>query len=583
MALPSGYTPLEYIESTGSQYVDTKLVINKTDSYEYILDSLLTNGTFGGANGYLQFEGSISGGKRVTIRVSYDGSTHVTTVYVDGVISSTTDWTSSYSGENVKIGILRMGNAGDVWYASDPQIGKVYSCKIKKNGILVRDLVPCTTPSGEVGLYDDVNGVFYGDAAGVGFVAGPVAIYTELAYIESNGTQHIDLKYKPSSNTRVVMECENLSHIQAPFFGARTTSNSYSFFLWDIGATSFRSDYSSGVNSQVTGYISSIVGKLSIDKNKNICTVNSVTVTNTEHSFSCAHSMFLFTGNTAGAPYTNKLSMRVSVFKVYENGISVRDCIPVQRQDGIVGLLDKVNNVFYPDATGGNFIAGPVAVQPESPETLEIIGTTQNAVVLAWPAVPVDQMYRLYRDGVVVYEGTALHYTDAGLAAGSVHTYSIHGVGGTSETVGVTAEATTTEGIVLITDRTAADVSAGRQKGYYNALDLIRVGEAMAYLEERFAAVGISVTVSPKLDWQISDIPTHAQALHYLTDIGVLRGKLTEFRETVSQPGSLTALSWGSANDIEIILLDAEKLIRDIILSYRHYSGRTISGVNVLP
>lgn len=217
------------------------------------------------------------------------------------------------------------------------------------------------------------------------------------------------------------------------------------------------------------------------------------------------------------------------------------------------------------------------------PETLEVIGTTQNAVVLAWPAVPVDQSYRLYRDGVVVYEGNDLHYTDSGLAAGSSHTYSIHGLGGTSETVGVTAEATTTDGIVLITDRTASDVSAGRRKGYYNALDLIRVGEAMAYLEERFATVGISVSVSPKLDWQLSDIPTHAQALRYINDVGVLRGKLTEFRETVSLPGSLTTLTWGQANDIEAILLDAEKLIRDIVLSYRHYSGRTISGVNALP
>lgn len=176
MALPSGYTPLEYIESTGTQYIDTGLVVNKNDSYEYILDSLLTNDTFGGANGYLQFTGDISGGKRVTIRVSYDGSTHVTTVYVDGVISSTTDWTSSYSGENVKIGILRMGNAGNVWYTSDPQIGEVYSCQIKKNGSLVRDYVPATNASGTVGLYDMANGVFYGNAGTGVFIAGPVIV-----------------------------------------------------------------------------------------------------------------------------------------------------------------------------------------------------------------------------------------------------------------------------------------------------------------------------------------------------------------------------------------------------------------------
>lgn len=397
MVLPSGYTPLEYIESTGSQYVDTKLVINKTDSYEYILDSLLTNDTFGGANGYLQFTGDISGGKRVTIRVSYDGSTHVTTVYVDGVVSSTTDWTNSYSGENVKIGILKMGNAGNVWYTSAPQIGKVYSCQIKKNGSLVRDYVPD------------------------------------------------------------------------------------------------------------------------------------------------------------------------------------------QRLDGAVGLLDKVNNVFYPDAAGGNFIAGPLAAKPEAPASLEIIGTTRNAAILAWPVAPVGQSYRLYRDGVVVYEGSALCYTDAGLAAGSAHVYSVHTVIGSTESEGVTTEATTTEGIVLITDRTAADVSARRRKGFYNVLDLIRVGEVMAYLEERFADVGISVSVSPKLDWQLSDIPTHAQELHYLKDVWVLRNKLTEYRETASLPGSLTTLTWNQANEIETILLDTEKLIQTIILSYRHYSGRAISGVSALP
>lgn len=219
----------------------------------------------------------------------------------------------------------------------------------------------------------------------------------------------------------------------------------------------------------------------------------------------------------------------------------------------------------------------------ENPTTLEIIGVTKTAVILSWSAAAIEQSYRLYRDGVVVYDGTRLTYTDHGLAAGSAHTYTVTGYNAVHETLGITVGATTRTAIERITDRTAADASAGRRKGFYNALDLIRVGEAMAYLEERFADVGISVSVSPKLDWQLSDIPTHAQAHRYLTDIGVLRYKLTEFRETVSLPGSLTALTWASANDIEVILLDAEKLIRDIILSYRHYSGRTISGVNALP
>lgn len=209
---------------------------------------------------------------------------------------------------------------------------------------------------------------------------------------------------------------------------------------------------------------------------------------------------------------------------------------------------------------------------------LRLFGSTQTAIILLWDALDESVEYVLTRNGAEIYRGTALSYTDHGLTGGKTYSYQLS-AGEISQTV----EGTTTEGIVLITDRTASDVSAGRRKGYYNALDLIRVGEAMAYLEERFAAVGISVSVSPKLDWQLSDIPTHAQALRYLEDLRLLRGKLTEFRETASPPDSLTALTWGQANDIETILLDTEKLIQTIILSYRHYSGRTISGVSALP
>lgn len=220
---------------------------------------------------------------------------------------------------------------------------------------------------------------------------------------------------------------------------------------------------------------------------------------------------------------------------------------------------------------------------PETTTAIEVLGATQTAVALGWSAVGVEQTYRLYRDSTVVYEGRDTHFVDAGLTAGATHTYTLTGVVGSVESDGVSVSVTTNSAVVLITDRTAEDVSEGRAKGRYNALDFIRVGEAVAYLEERFSTVGISVPVSPKLDWQIDDIPTQAQALHYLEDIEALRGKLLEYRETVSAPDSLTSLTWGQANDIETILMDTEKLIRDIILSYRYYSGRVISGVHALP
>ena len=406
--------------------------------------------------------------------------------------------------------------------------------------------------------------------------------YTPLEYIESTGSQYVDTGYAPTYQTRVVAKY-TVESSTGWLFGCRDTNSSTSpnqFGVFVTSATTVRSDY---FGTSVTGTVASATGTVVLDKNKNVLNYNGGVITNTSVTDgACTRSMWIFTINNAGSTGTF-LKGKLDAYEIYENGTLVRDYVPCINASGTVGLYDMVNGTFGGDAAGVGFVAGPVAAQPEAPASLEVIGTTRNAVVLAWPGAPVGQSYRLYRDGVVVYEGSALCYTDAGLAAGSAHVYSVHTVIGSTESEGVTTEATTTEGIVLITDRTAADVSAGRRKGYYNALDLIRVGEAMVYLDERFAAVGISVTVSPKLDWQLSDIPTHAQALHYLTDIGVLRGKLTEFRETVSLPGSLNALTWAQANDIETILLDVEKLIQTIILSFRHYSGRAISGVNALP
>lgn len=65
MGLPIGYILLEYIESVGAQYIDTGLIVNKTDSYEMILIAhLINNDNWAGANGYLQFQAKIGNNKK---------------------------------------------------------------------------------------------------------------------------------------------------------------------------------------------------------------------------------------------------------------------------------------------------------------------------------------------------------------------------------------------------------------------------------------------------------------------------------------------------------------------------------------
>jgi hypothetical protein len=60
---------------------------------------------------------------------------------------------------------------------------RLYSCKIWKTTAyegapLIRDFIPCKNASGEVGLWDDVNSVFYGNAGTGTFIAGELPALT---------------------------------------------------------------------------------------------------------------------------------------------------------------------------------------------------------------------------------------------------------------------------------------------------------------------------------------------------------------------------------------------------------------------
>lgn len=151
----------------------------------------------------------------------------------------------------------------------------------------------------------------------------------------------------------------------------------------------------------------------------------------------------------------------------------------------------------------------------------------------------------------------------------------------------------------LITNRTQADVdrvaalaarvSAGTAtaaelaewqsdlKGAYNASDLNRVGAAVAYVAGRLNGYGYAVTVSPKQDWTVSDIPTAGQMAAYLRDVAALRGAIAVMASTPPTPDSASGLTWLEANNIEKILTDVDELLTRMAAAW-FYSGEIWSG-----
>lgn len=156
-------------------------------------------------------------------------------------------------------------------------------------------------------------------------------------------------------------------------------------------------------------------------------------------------------------------------------------------------------------------------------------------------------------------------------------------------------------GLQLITDRTQSDVDRGSYlaslwvageftgtdaelaewnsdlKGFYNASDLNRVGNAMLYVYNRFSEAGYSVPIAPKIDWTSEDIPRQADMERYLADLTALRGVLSVLPTTPEVPADMDGLTYQEANNIEQILLDIDSLITRMMAAW-FYCGDLYCG-----
>ena len=114
-------------------------------------------------------------------------------------------------------------------------------------------------------------------------------------------------------------------------------------------------------------------------------------------------------------------------------------------------------------------------------------------------------------------------------------------------------------------------------KGAYNAEDLNRVGAAVEYVAGRFAAYGYAVSVSPKQDWAMGDIPREADMVKYLAEVEQLRSLISVMPTTPETPGDMANLWWWEANDIEQILKDLDFLLGNMAAAWT-YSGEIDAG-----
>ena len=184
--LPSGYTEVEYIQSSGTQYINagfkpnqnTKVVADAEwlDSANYpMLFGVYESTTTQFAVYYQANWHAWVGGKELTITGGYQGRKSVSldnALFVVSGTSTTTGGGSFSATAPMYIFALNHAAAGSALYHSSIRL---YSLQVYDNGTLVRYFVPCKNASGAAGLYDIVNDVFYGNAGSGTFAVGSTA------------------------------------------------------------------------------------------------------------------------------------------------------------------------------------------------------------------------------------------------------------------------------------------------------------------------------------------------------------------------------------------------------------------------
>lgn len=165
--LPSTYRKLEYIQSSGKQYIDTGVIVKDITEIKVDFQAVTI---LSGENQYASSWVDRSN----HIQIGISGNTFIDSGGV--TYSQTSSVTARTQAVGVPLGTVNLHlylfaqseSTGALHYSS----GRIFSCQITTADGLVRNFVPCKNPDGVIGMYDVVNDEFYQNSGSDTFIAG---------------------------------------------------------------------------------------------------------------------------------------------------------------------------------------------------------------------------------------------------------------------------------------------------------------------------------------------------------------------------------------------------------------------------
>ena len=192
---------VEYLESSGTQYIDTGLVatnntkISITFERQGIDGCLIATDTAWCNTGFGIWSHAGEYGNTCITSISLSDNIKHTVVndkgkfYIDGSLYTTLTANTFSTAQNLYL--FALNRAGSI---IENYTGKFYSCQIYDNDVIVRDFVPAIDGYGKVCLYDKVTQAFFYNGGSGTFTCGAdvdsdiyTIVSTDIGYVKVSG------------------------------------------------------------------------------------------------------------------------------------------------------------------------------------------------------------------------------------------------------------------------------------------------------------------------------------------------------------------------------------------------------------
>ena len=382
---------LEYIESTGSQWINTLVYPTKFTrielDFQYTANTVQDktrlfgerrtwdNGFYLGTSAnaapsasywYLFYDRYDSDGVGETDFNRHTVSLDTDCFKIDGSIVETFNNTTNL---DTFAPICLFGAFDENANTPTTGIYKMYGCKLYENGVLVKDYVPVLDQNDVACLYDRVNKEFIYNSGTGDFSYSLTNSYTLINYLGTqNGaypSSYINLNVSNLSNGSVAkfdMAITDISASYAYIYGVEDTFSPYnrtylkrvysSINNYELGAGSYNIFSTSNIalNQRVNVIVSTVKGN-------NYVKVDNVTCYSSVDSSGRSSGTYgLFTLIRGNSVMESNFYGKIYYFKLYDDQNNlIRDLIPVLKENTIPCMYDRVTKQFYLNSGTGTF------------------------------------------------------------------------------------------------------------------------------------------------------------------------------------------------------------------------------------